>query len=112
MGSVQKYDLIHMFLAETFKRSRVMSNRFAKPRAGRWRRKETGDLESCTERKRVCVVGAGVAALTAAKRLQGHGFDVQVFGYCGKNEQGHGAKLGGRLFTEVWDLKANKMKGP
>lgn len=62
--------------------------------------------------KRVCVIGAGVAALTAARRLRNHGFQVRVFGYCGKNEDGTGNKLGGRLYTEEWDLRAHRMQGP
>lgn len=53
----------------------------------------------------VCVVGAGVAGLTAARRLKEHGFAVRLFGYCGYR------RLAGRLYTETWDLNAHSMDG-
>ena len=40
-----------------------------------------------------------------ARTLKEQGFAVRVIGYCGHK------KLGGRLFTEHWDLKAHHMDG-
>lgn len=76
------------------------------------RRMGNFNAQELTKNISVCVIGAGVAALTAAKRLLRHGLQVRLVGYCGKNQDGSGVKLGGRLYTEDWDLKAHRMKGP
>lgn len=86
-------------------------------RSRRWQAKTASRTDAAyskleTKDVSVCVVGAGVAALTAANRLLGHGFKVRLVGYCGRKQDGSSVKLGGRMYTEEWDLKGHKMKGP
>lgn len=63
----------------------------------------TLSLDAAQKKPKVCVIGAGVAGLTAAYELHKHNIDVEVFEARGRT--------GGRLFTAYIDGKIAELGG-